>query len=117
MAGGGGASAKKASRRKDFIDSAAKITAHKRHLDDPGASDPDIMNVFQDLFSSTSKLMHGIAFDYSTGVSHEVVAHNSAFAHRLAEYIGQEKLFVDTCDSWVAGAPVRLVQPCKRGQM
>ena len=29
---GGGASAKKASRRKDFIDSAAKATAHKRQL-------------------------------------------------------------------------------------
>ena len=82
---GGGASAKKASRRKDFIDLAAKITAHKRQLDDPGASDPDIMDVFQDLF----KLMHGIAFGYSTGVSHEVIAHISAFAHRLAEYIGQ----------------------------
>ena len=32
---GGRASAKKASMRKDFIDSAAKITAHKRQLDDP----------------------------------------------------------------------------------
>jgi hypothetical protein len=78
---GGGASAKKASRRKDFIDSAAKITAHKRQLDDPSAGDPDIMEVFQDLVSSTSKLMHGIAFGFSTGVSHEVVAHISAFAH------------------------------------
>ena len=86
---GGGASAKKASRRKDFIDSAAKITAHKRQLDDPGASDPDIMDVFQDLFNSSSKLMHGIAFGHSTGVPHEVIAHSSAFAHRLAEYIGQ----------------------------
>ena len=86
---GGGASARKASRRKDFIGSAAKITAHKRQLDDPGASDPDIMDVFQDLFNSSSKLMHGIAFGYSTGVSHEVIAHISAFAHRLAEYIGQ----------------------------
>ena len=34
---GGGASAKKASRRKSFIDSAAKFTAHKKQLDDPGA--------------------------------------------------------------------------------
>ena len=65
------------------------LTAHKRQLDDPGASDPDIMDVFQDLFNSSSKLMHGIAFGYSTGVSHEVIAHSSAFAHRLAEYIGQ----------------------------
>ena len=78
---GSGASAKKASRRTDFIDSAAKINEHKRQLDDPGASDPDIMDVFQDLFSSTSKLMHGIALGYNTGVSHEVVAHSSAFAH------------------------------------
>ena len=84
----GGASVKKASRRKDFIDSAAKITAHKRQLDAPGVGDPDIMVVFQDLFGSSSKLMHGIALGYSTGVSHEVVAHSSAFAHRLAAYIG-----------------------------
>ena len=86
---GGGASAKKASRRKYFIDSVAKITAHKRQLDDSGVSAPDIMVVFQDPFSSSFKLMHGIALGYSTGVSHEVVAHSSAFAHRLAEYIGQ----------------------------
>ena len=86
---GDGASAKKATRRKDFIDSAAKITAHKRQLDDQGVSDPDIMDVFQDLFSSSSKLMQGIVLGYSTGVSLEVVAHSSAFVHRLAEYIGQ----------------------------
>ena len=49
---GGGASAKKASRRKDFIDTADKITAHKRQLDDPVAGDPDIMDVFQDFFQT-----------------------------------------------------------------
>ena len=57
---GGGASAKKASRRKDFIDAADKITAHKRQLDNPSVGDPDIMDVFQDLFQTSSKLMHGV---------------------------------------------------------
>ena len=52
------------------------------------------MDVFQDLFSSTSKLMHGIAFGFSTGVSHEVVAHIFVFVHMLSEYIGQS-----TCTS------------------
>ena len=36
----------------------------------------------------------GIAFGFNTGVSHEVVAHSSAFVHRLSEYIGQS-----TCTS------------------
>jgi hypothetical protein len=47
------------------------------------------MDVFQDVFSSSSKLMHGITLGYSTGVSYEIVAHSSAFAHRFAECIGQ----------------------------
>ena len=42
---GGGASAKKASKRKDFIDTTDKITAHKRQLDNPSAGDPDTMDV------------------------------------------------------------------------
>ena len=58
-------------------------------MDDPSASDPDIMDLFRDLFNSPSRLMHDIAFGYSTGVSHEVIAHSSAFAHMLAENIGQ----------------------------
>ena len=86
---GGGASAKKASRRKDFIETAAKITAHKKQLDDPNSGDPDIMEVFQDLFQSTSKLMHGVALGVGTGVTHEVIAHSAAFTHKLPEYIGQ----------------------------
>ena len=86
---GGGASAKKASRRKDFIDTADKITAHKRQLDDPGAGDPDVMDAFQDFFQSSSKLMHGIALGVSTGLAHEVIAHSSVFSRRLPEYLGQ----------------------------
>ena len=81
---GGGASAKKASRRKDFIETADKITAHKRQLDNPSAGDHDIMDVFQDLFQSTSKLMHGVALGVNTGVSHEVIAHNSVFFTQTA---------------------------------
>ena len=86
---GGGASAKKASRRKDFIDTADKITAYKRQLDDPSAGDPSIMDVFQDFFQSSSKLMHGIALGVNTGLAHEVIAHSSVFSRRLPEYIGQ----------------------------
>ena len=89
LVAGGGASAKKASRRKDFIEIVDKITAHKRQLDNPNAGDPDIMDVFQDPFQSTSKLVHGVALDVNTGVSHEVIAHSSMFARRLLEYIGQ----------------------------
>ena len=86
---GGGASVKKASRRKDFIETADKITAHKRQVDNPSAGDPGIMDVFQDLFPSTSKPMHGVALGVDTGVSHGAIAHNFVFARRLPEYIGQ----------------------------
>ena len=91
LVAGGGASAKKASRMKDFIETADKITAHERQLDNPSAGDPDIMDVFQDLFQSTSKLVHGVAhaLGVNTGVSHEVIAHSSIFARRLPKYIGQ----------------------------
>ena len=61
------------------------------------------MDVFQDPFSPSSKLMHGIAFGYSTGVSHEVVAHTFVFAHRLAEHTSQT-----TCTSNDGAIHVRL---------
>ena len=100
---GYGVSGKRASRRIDFILSAAKITAHKKQLDDPNSEDPDIMDVFPDFFGSSSKLMHGIALGYNTGIPHEVVSHSSAFVFRLAEYLGQA-----TCMSRDGVIPDRL---------
>ena len=69
--------------------SANRITAHKRQLGNPSVGDPDIMDVFQDVFQSPSKLVHGAALGVKTGLAHEVIAHSSVFARRLPEYIGQ----------------------------